>query len=126
MTTYDDIYEALRDTVKALGGAKAVGHAMRPEKTIDQAQGWLLDCLNPSRPEKLDIEQIIWIMRMAHDAGHHEAKAFLDAATGYQFGAPLTKEAEQAELKIRGVVCPDGYRRLPERAEKLFGISVSR
>lgn len=32
----------------------------------------------------------------------------------------------QAELKIRGVVCPDGYRRLPERAEKLFGISVSR
>ena len=31
----------------------------------------------------------------------------------------------QAELKIRGVVCPDGYRRLPERAEKLFGVSVS-
>lgn len=30
----------------------------------------------------------------------------------------------QAELKIRGVVCPDGYRRLPERAEKLFGISL--
>jgi hypothetical protein len=103
MTTYDDIYEALRDTVKHLGGAKIVGHAMRPEKTIDQAQGWLLDCLNPSRPEKLDPEQVIWLLRMAHDSGHHEAKIFIDSATGYQSGAPLTPENEQADLQRKAI-----------------------
>lgn len=103
MAQFDDIYEAMREMVKQLGGAKAVGKAMKPEKTVDQAQGWLLDCLNPNRSEKLDPEQVIWLFRMSHDAGFHEAKMFFDDATGYQSGAPLTKESEQAELTRKAI-----------------------
>ena len=49
----ETVNEALREIVKALGGAKKVAAQLRPQKTVDEAARWLLDCLNPERRERL-------------------------------------------------------------------------
>lgn len=94
-----DVYEVLRDAVKALGGAKRVGHSMRPEKTLDAAQGWVLDCLNPARNEKFDPEQVVWLLREARRAGHHDAMHWLADDTGYSHPLPITQAADTERLQ---------------------------
>lgn len=96
---YESLYDALHACVRALGGAKGVGLRMRPEKGMDAAQGWLLDCLNPHRAEKLDPEQVLWLLRESRRVGCHEAMEFIAGEAGYATPAPITRETEQATLQ---------------------------
>lgn len=68
---HDDFRDALRHAVKALGGVEAVGHDLWPAKSRKAAGSWLSDCLNPERPAKLELEEIVQILRMARDKGIH-------------------------------------------------------
>lgn len=68
---HDDFRDALRHAVKALGGYDAVGVDLWPAKTRKAAGAWLSDCLNPERPAKLDLEEVVQILRMARDKGIH-------------------------------------------------------
>ena len=45
--------DAVRDTVRALGGAKVVGPLLWPTKKPDQAERNLLDCLNANNAREL-------------------------------------------------------------------------
>ena len=51
---FEDLYDALRDVVRACGGPKAIGHALFPHKTPAKAGEHLLNCLSRDRAEKLD------------------------------------------------------------------------
>lgn len=90
----ESIYEALKRAVDALGGAKKAGNKLRPYH--NDARGWLLNCLNPEHPQKLDPEQVIHLLRLACEIGHHESKHYLDRVTGYAPTAPLAIEAQLA------------------------------
>ena len=59
----EDIHDALRDVVRALGGVKDAGARLRPELPADAAGHWLKDCLNPERRHRLDPEQVLWLLR---------------------------------------------------------------
>lgn len=50
---FDDIADAIRVTVQALGGNKVMGCKVWPEKAPDAAARHLSDCLNAHKPEKL-------------------------------------------------------------------------
>lgn len=95
MTEFEDIYDALRAAVAALGGAKRVGPRLRPE--AKDAAGWLLNCLNRDHAQKLDPEHVALILRFAGDAGFHDAKHWLDRDTGYQPSITAALEAQLAE-----------------------------
>lgn len=95
MTEFEDLYDALKGAVTALGGAKKVGPRLRPEAR--DARGWLLNCLNRDHEQKLDPEQVALILRWAGEAGYHDAKHWLDHDTGYQPAAPFALEAKLAE-----------------------------
>ncbi len=97
----DDIYEALKDAVRALGGAKAVGMRLRPEKAFNGAERWLLDCINPNRAEKLDPEQVMTVMRWSREVGHHDLMGFLTLGAGYESPKPraLAGDLEVAQQK---------------------------
>jgi hypothetical protein len=57
-----------------------VAKILWPHKPIIEAQRELLDCLNRDRPQKLCIEEFMAVLRMAHDAGFHQAKHWIDEA----------------------------------------------
>jgi hypothetical protein len=86
---FESVNEALRQIVVVLGGAKKVGATMRPELPADQAANWLLACLNPDRRERLDPDQVVWLLRQAREAGYHQSMAYLAEAAGYKV-EPIT------------------------------------
>lgn len=85
--------DALRAAVQALGGAKAVGAQLWPDKTPDMAGRLLLDCLNAGRHEKLDLSQTMRVLRLAHDAGCHAPMQWIAAEVGYD-ARPVAKAEE--------------------------------
>jgi len=89
---------ALRAIVQHIGGPKIVGPVLWPAKSVDDARKLLLDCLNPDRNEKLDVEQIVMLFRMGREAGFHVAKHWLDTETGYLPSTPADPQEEQARL----------------------------
>jgi hypothetical protein len=89
---YEDVFEVTRPQCRPRAGAKAVAKILWPHKPIIEAQRELLDCLNRERPQKLCIEEFMAVLRMAHDAGFHQAKHWIDEALGYQPTMPAGSE----------------------------------
>lgn len=73
---YEDWRDSLRHAVKLMGGLEVVGSELWPGKERKKAGDWLGDCLNPERSAKLDLEEIIFLMRSARAHGylcaHHQ------------------------------------------------------
>jgi hypothetical protein len=95
---FQDIWQALHEVVRQLGGAKKVGHEMRPELEPDKAGRWLLDCLNPDRNDKLSIEQFQWLLGQGRKAGCHAAMWHLECAAGYEQSKPRCRVSARAQL----------------------------
>lgn len=96
---HETLNDALRELVQALGGAKKVGATMRPEKTVAEAARWLLDCLNADRREKLDPDQVLWLLRQGRTIGCHVALNYLCAESGYAPPAPAEPADELTQLQ---------------------------
>lgn len=96
---YDSTEDALKDAIKALGGMKKVGSQLKPDLTADNAANWLRDCLNPERRDKLDVRQVMWILREAAKVGFHSAMDFIAADCGYEVPRYIPVEDQAAELQ---------------------------
>ena len=96
---HETLNDALRELLQALGGAKKIGPLIRPEKTVDEAARWLLDCLNTDRRESLHPEQMLWLMRRGREVGCHAAINYLCTEAGYSTPAPVEPEDELAKLQ---------------------------
>lgn len=94
MQDWESIYDALRACVHVLGGFKKVGPMMRP--TFGDAAQWLRNCVNAEHPQKLDPEQVMWLLGAACHAGFHDAKHWFDRSTHYQPTPPAAVEAQLA------------------------------
>lgn len=124
---HEDIYEALRVDVMALGGAKRVGQMLWPEKSPDKAGENLNNCLSRQRPEKLDIEQIMLIARMAKENGSYATTMFFCADTGFTQPQPIEPEDERATLQRAFIQSVEDQRRMLDRMERIASpASVSR
>lgn len=95
----EDLSEAIRATVNALGGMKVVGVELRPEKSAVDAGKWLADCLNPAKRDRLDPEQLAFIRRKARAAGCHILASFEMREAGYAEPVPIAPEDEAAQLQ---------------------------
>jgi hypothetical protein len=94
-----DQEDALREVVRALGGAKAAGSRLRPEMDPDAAARWLHDCISPDRAQKLDLAQVVTLARWGREVGCHALMDYVAAAAGYSRPEPLTPQDEAAELQ---------------------------
>lgn len=119
---HESINDALREVVQALGGTKKVGVLMRPEKSVDDAGRWLADCLNADRREKLDPEQVLWLLREGHKANCHSAMNFIGGEAGYAVSIvePLD---EMAELQRQFIESSKNLTRMAERIESLSSLA---
>jgi hypothetical protein len=89
--------DAVRSAVQALGGAKQVGSRLWPEKSPDGAGRLLLDCLNASRSEKLELAQVMRVLAWAREAGCHGPMQWICGEVGYE-ARPVTKAEEVDRL----------------------------
>lgn len=96
---YDSPEQAMGALVAQLGGAKKVGHALFPDKSVDAAGRYLHDCLNVDRPEKLTLSQWLLILRMAREAGFHGGMQWLAAEAGYD-AIPVSPREEADRLTL--------------------------
>lgn len=95
----EDITEALRATVQALGGPKKVGYELWPTLGVDGAGNRMRDCLNAERREKLDPLDLLALLKMARAHGCHILAAHLMRDAGYADPQPIEPEDQRAELQ---------------------------
>lgn len=89
--------DALRAAVQAVGGAKVVGAKLWPHLTVDAAARKLLDAINPDRHEKLDLAQVLLVLRLAHEKGAHAPMQWLATEAGYE-ARPVTPQEQVDRL----------------------------
>lgn len=116
---HEDIYEALRTDILALGGFKKVGSMLWPEKLADKAGENLNNCLNRTRPEKLDAEQILLIKREAKKVGSFAALLFEMDDIGMSHPTPIEPEDEYAKLQREFIHAQEEMGRMLKRMESL-------
>lgn len=115
----ESMNDALIECVKAAGGSKVVGAKLWPEKQVDAAQRHLLNCLQEGRAEHLKPEQVLFILRMARDAGHHTGMHFLAEALGYSQPEPISPRDEVAELQRQFLEATRAMQQMAARMEAL-------
>lgn len=98
---HEDIFDALKTCIQALKGNKKVGSALWPDKPVGKAGEMLADCLNRDRAQKLDPEQVLWILREARKAGCNAGMFFIADACDYKRPEPIVTEEKEAELLER-------------------------
>ena len=116
---YEDIFECVKAAVQHCGGAKEVGPKLWPIKSVFQAQKQLLNCLNREEAQKLCIEELMAIMKMAREAGFHQAKHWIDEALGYQPTPPKDPKIERDRLAEELARAADNFERLRRVVERL-------
>lgn len=116
---YEDVFDVARAAVQAAGGSKNVAGRLWPHKPISEAQRELLDCLNRDRPQKLCIEEFLAVLRMAREAGFHQAKHWIDADTGYQPSTPTDPKIERDRLADELARAADHFKSLQRAVERL-------
>lgn len=95
----ESIEEALHDSVNALKGPKAVGVMLWPELAADVAAKRLHHCLDPDRPEKLELSQVLLIAKKARANGCHTFMAYLASELNYEPPKPVEPETEVQRLQ---------------------------
>lgn len=96
---HESTEDALRSLVDALGGFKKVGAMLRPTLPVDQAGRWLAQCMDASRPEKLALEDLLFLLAEGRKQGCHVAATFLMRRSGYKDPEPLDVETELQRLQ---------------------------
>jgi len=95
---HESIYKALETCVMALGGSKLVGVDLWGKSATPDDQGRKLDhCLSTNHAQKLSLEELILVLRWAHDKGCHAGANFICRDTGYSDPQPLDIEDETAQ-----------------------------
>ena len=116
---HESVFDALRDAVRALGGAKAVGPMLWPARPVEEARNRLNDCLNPQRAEKFSLFELLLILRRAREAGYHGAIGFIATECGYAPPTPVDPADERAELQRTYVESVKQQRLIADRLERL-------
>lgn len=115
----EDFNDALKDVIRALGGTKEVGTKLRPELPAASAGAWLKDCLNPDRRERLDPEQVLWLLREGRKVGCHSAMNYLCDEAGYARASPLEPLDEAAELQRQAIAAVKQLENITKRLERI-------
>lgn len=113
----DDIYEALRTIGQAYGGSKKMGGYLWPDKPLDKAAQLWTDCLNRSRPEKLDPEQVVAVFKIGRQISCHAGMAFLADHCSYKY-EPVEPEDEKAALQRQFIKAVAELKAIDSKLEK--------
>jgi len=119
----EDIYDALSDVVRALGGTKTVGRMLKGDAMLmEEAGRWVKDCLNRNRRERFDPAEVLFLLQKGREAGCHGAMHYLCEEAGYERPKPIEPVDEQARLVT---VIQEASATLKAATEKLDRLAVA-
>lgn len=116
---HEDVYDALTTDIRALQGNKVVGSSLWPEKSPDKAGEHLANCLNRSRAEKLDAEQIVYIISKAREVSSFATMYFIADAANFTHPEPLEPEDQIAKLQREYIEAAKDMKRIAKGLERL-------
>lgn len=119
---FEDVNDALREAIRALGGYKKVGPKLFPDVLEDQAANRLRDCLNPDRRDTLTPSRVLMILRMAREAGFHGAMSFIAFDAGYEPPRPVVPEDQENELQRAFVDAVSTLETIQKQLQKVQGL----
>jgi len=112
---FEDVYDAFKHITRVVG-PKEAGLALFPKKQDPVAAAkYLQDNLNPNRDEKLDLEQVVQLLRLAKEAGCHFAMDYICSSAGYSRPEPIAPDDEKAELQRQFIKAVTELRQLSGR-----------
>jgi hypothetical protein len=114
---FESYEEAVRATVTSLGGFKIVGSMLWPSEPADDAGRKLAACLNSTKREKLCINELAMIRRVARQKGVHILAAYEARDAGYADPQPLNIEDEAAQLQREYIAAVKGLQALAQRID---------
>jgi len=120
---HDSLEDALKDAVHTLGGPKAAGHRLWPDKEPEAAARYLNQCLDPERAEKLELSQVLLIMQEAKAADCHTPMYFLADVLGYEPPKPKNPETERERIMREYIKATETLSDLAKRMERIGGTS---
>lgn len=85
----ESIQDALREIVRAAGGAKAVGAKLYPTKPIAQAAQRVNDSLNPEHQQHFSDNEVFFLLRLGREVGCHTGMQYLAQACHYSEPTPV-------------------------------------
>lgn len=115
---HETLTDALREVVRAVGGTKKVGALMRPEKSAEEAGRWLADCLNPDRREKLDPDQVLWLIKRGREVGCNSIISFIASEAHYEQPRPIEPEDERARLQREFVSAVAQFQKIAQALDR--------
>lgn len=95
----EDEYDAIRQTVAALGGAKSVGAKLYPTKSPDKAGEHLLNALNPNHAQKLGWSEGLLIMEWGRAEGVHICSNYIGSRMSYRFESVEPEEVKDVLMR---------------------------
>lgn len=126
----EDVYDAMKqagyavvafhEPKKVAAWKKVLGAMLWPTKDPEDAAKLWNNCLDKSRPEKLDPEQYLWLKREAKRCGCHILHAFDCDFTEYQRSNPVEPKDEIVDLQTQFHNLQRTQERLLQRMEKLL------
>lgn len=119
---HESIEDALRAIVEATGGPKAVGSDMWPTKRIADAARHLNHCLDQERPEKLSLNELMYLAKRGREQGVHTLLHFLSVELNYQPPQPIEPDDERVRLQREFQASVRNQQQMLERLERLAGL----
>lgn len=123
---HDSTEDALRSLVDQLGGFKRIGSSLRPSMSADQAGRWLAQCLDSTRPEKLGLDDLVWLLAEGRRKGCHVAAAYILRTAGYKAPEVLDAETELQRLQRQFVEATQALSLIGREIEAVAGQVGSR
>lgn len=118
--------DALRELIATCGGAKQIAARLWPEKTPDAAHRLLLDCLNETRPERLDPERLALLLRIGREHNCHAGVNWLMRDLGYEDVRAVEPADEMATLMRDYIAAAKSMQVIGTRIENLSSTTVLR
>lgn len=116
----ESLTDALIEAVKAAGGSKCVAVALWGSASgVETVQRRLLACLNPERAEKLSLDEVVAVMRMAREHGCHSPMRYLAHALSYAEPQPIQPRDEADELRRQFIESTRALAAMAARIESL-------
>lgn len=114
---HDSIEDAIGTSIHALGGAKKVAELLWPVQARNKPQTAytrLRHCLNPDKPEKLDPDEVLTIMRAGRAIGENSILQYIAREVGYEIKMLPLGETEKRARRERRAAILDELKRLEE------------
>lgn len=122
---HETFSDALREVVAACGGAKQVAAKLWPEKPPAAAHRLFLDCLNGGRDERLNPEQLAFVLRMGRNAGCHAGMNFLLRECGYADAQVMEPADEQMGLMREYIAQAKSMAAVAARIESMAALAAT-